>query len=64
MLKWVLVLAVAVVVLSGAAPWLARRGLGRLPGDVVIRVRGRTCYLPFTSTILISLILTLISRWI
>ncbi len=64
MLKWLLVLAVAVVVLSGAAPWLARRGLGRLPGDVVVRVRGRSYYLPFTSTILISVVLTLISRLI
>ncbi len=64
MLKWALVLAVAVVVLSGAAPWLARRGLGRLPGDVVVRVRGRSYYLPFTSTLLISLVLTLIARLI
>ena len=39
MLKWLLVLAVALVVLSGAAPWLARRGLGRLPVDVVVQFR-------------------------
>ncbi len=62
MLKWVLVLAVAVVVLSGTAPWLGRLGLGRLPGDVVVHVRGKTFYLPFTSTILICVVLTLIAR--
>ena len=64
MLKWLLVLAVALVVLSGAAPWLARRGLGRLPGDVVVQFRGRSYYIPFTSTVLLSLALTCISRWI
>ena len=64
MLKWLLVLAVALVVLSGAAPWLARRGLGRLPGDVVVQFRGRSYYIPFTSTVLLSLALTFISRWI
>ena len=64
MLKWLLVLAVGVVVISLAAPWLARRGLGRLPGDVTVRWRGRPVYLPITSTLLLSLVLTLIARFI
>jgi hypothetical protein len=61
-LKWVLVLAVGVVVLTLLAPVLARYGLGRLPGDVTVRWRGRNYYLPITSTILISLALTLLGR--
>ena len=64
MLKWLLVLAVGVIVISLASPWLARRGLGRLPGDVTIRWRGRPVYLPITSTLLLSLVLTLIARFI
>ncbi len=64
MLKWLLALAVALVLLSGISPWLARHGLGRLPGDVVVRFRGRDYYIPFTSTVLLSLALTLILRWI
>jgi len=62
MLKWVLTLVVAVLVLTALAPWLARLGLGRLPGDVVVRYRGRVYYLPFTSTVLLSLALTLLAR--
>ena len=62
MLKWVLVLVIALIVLTALAPWLSRYGLGRLPGDVTMRYRGRIYYLPFTSTVLLSLILTLIAR--
>lgn len=62
MLKWGLVLVVAVVVLTIAAPRLSRFGLGRLPGDVTVRYKGRDYYLPFTTTILISLALTLLGR--
>lgn len=62
MLKWVLVLVVAVIVISLATPWLARYGLGRLPGDLVLKWRGRLIYLPITTTILLSLLLTLVGR--
>ena len=62
MLKWILVLVVGVVVITLAAPWLARHGLGRLPGDVTVRWRGRTLYLPITTTVLLSLLLTLVAR--
>jgi hypothetical protein len=62
MLKWVVVLCIAIVVLTVLSPWLQRHGLGRLPGDITVRRRGRDCYLPFTTTILLSLVLTLITR--
>ena len=62
MLKWVVTLLVALAVLTALSPWLARFGLGRLPGDVTVRVKGRDVYLPFTTTILLSLALTLLSR--
>ena len=62
MLKWLLVLVVGLLVIALMTPWLARRGLGRLPGDVTVRWRGRSIYLPITSTILLSLLLTLLTR--
>ncbi len=64
MLKWVIVLVISLVVLTAVSPWLARFGLGRLPGDITVRVRGRDYYLPFTTTVLLSLVLTGISRLI
>jgi len=62
MLKWVVTLIIALIVLTVLAPWLARYGLGRLPGDVTVRYKGKLFYLPFTSTILLSLALTLLAR--
>jgi len=64
MLKWVLTLAIALVVLTLLAPWLAKYGLGRLPGDLTVRYKGKLYYLPFTSTILLSLALTLLTRFL
>ncbi len=60
--KWVLVIAVGVFVIGAAQPWLARRGLGRLPGDITVHWRGRRIYVPITTTVLLSLALTLLGR--
>lgn len=62
MLKWLLTLFVALLVLSAVAPGLTRAGLGRLPGDLRIPLRGRVYYVPFTSTVVLSLLLYLLSR--
>jgi hypothetical protein len=61
-LKWLLTLFIALLVLSVVAPGLARVGLGRLPGDLRIPLRGRVVYVPFTSTVLLSLLLYLLGR--
>jgi len=63
MLKWVLALVIALIVLSAISPWLARYGLGRLPGDLTVRYKGRLYYIPFTSTVVLSLLLTVITRF-
>lgn len=39
---------------------LSRLGLGRLPGDIVIRRDGFTVFLPVTSGLLVSVILSLV----
>lgn len=64
MLKWLLAVFIALVVLTALSPWLARFGLGRLPGDVSVRVKGRDYSLPFTTTILLSVALTLLARFL
>ncbi len=64
MLKWLLTLIIALAVLTLCVPWMRKFGLGRLPGDITLRRRGRDYYLPFTSTILLSLALTLLARLI
>jgi hypothetical protein len=62
LIKWLLVLVVGVVVITLVSPWLARFGLGRLPGDIVVKWRGRPVRIPITTTILLSLALTLLGR--
>lgn len=64
MLKWLLTLAIALVILTALSPFLQRFGLGRLPGDTTVRYKGRNYYLPFTTTILLSIALTLIARFL
>jgi hypothetical protein len=61
-LKWALVIAVAVTVLSLFGPLFSQMGLGRLPGDITVRFRGRLVYLPITTTVLISAALTVLGR--
>ena len=64
MLKWVVVLVVCVVLLGLFSRQLSKLGLGRLPGDLRFRKNGQDYYLPITSTVLISVVLTLITRFI
>jgi hypothetical protein len=61
-IKWLLVIVVGIVIITVATPWLARHGLGQLPGDIRVRWRGREIYLPITTTILLSLALTFLGR--
>lgn len=62
MLKWLVTLAVLLFVLGLAGPWLARLGLGRLPGDVSVERRGRRFYFPVATSIILSLVLILVLR--
>lgn len=41
-------------------PWLGKLGLGRLPGDIVIERENFRLYLPITTSLLASLLLSLI----
>ncbi len=60
MQRMLIVLGVVLLVLGLAWPWLARLGLFRLPGDIVIERENFRFYFPITSMILISLLLSFI----
>ena len=65
MLKWFLTTLLAVVVLSAAMPWLARRfGIGRIPGDLRFSMRGCDYILPFASTLILTFFAWIITRLI
>ena len=53
-------LGLLVLIVGIAWPWLARIGLGRLPGDINIERGGWSFHFPLMTSILISLVLTLV----
>ena len=53
-------LGVALVVLGLLWPWLAKLGLGRLPGDIRIERDGFTFYFPLATGLLVSAVVSLI----
>lgn len=57
---WLIILGAALIVLGVAWPWLARLGLGRLPGDIHVEREGFSFYFPITTSIVVSLVLSLI----
>jgi hypothetical protein len=62
MLRWFLVIFLALIVLPAALPWLEKFGIGRLPGDLRFRLFGRNIILPFASTLLLGALAFLLIR--
>ncbi|HEX6363495.1 MAG TPA: DUF2905 domain-containing protein [Albitalea sp.] len=56
MIRWLVVIVVALVLFSGLVKWLEKIGLGRLPGDFRLRFFGREIPVPLASSIVLSLI--------
>ncbi|OJU90843.1 MAG: hypothetical protein BGO13_15290 [Burkholderiales bacterium 66-5] len=64
MVRWLIVVFLALVFISGLMPLLRRLGLGRLPGDFEFRLFGRQWSVPLASTVLLSLLLSLAVKWL
>ena len=60
MARWLIILGVVLIVAGLLWPWLTKLGLGRLPGDIVIERDNFRVYLPITTSIVISVILSLL----
>jgi len=44
-------------------PWMGKMPIGRLPGDIVIDRPNLKIYIPITTMIIISIIISLLSRF-
>ena len=64
MLRWLIVVFLALLLISWVRPWLEKMGLGKLPGDFHFKLFGREWFIPFTSTLLLSLVLSLLTKWL
>jgi len=62
MIRWMIVIFLALVLISWFTPLLRRLGFGRLPGDLRFRLFGREWYIPLMTTIVLSLVASLIGR--
>ena len=60
MSRTLIIIGLAVVAIGLLWPWIAKVGLGRLPGDIWIQRGNFTFYAPITTGILVSLVLSLI----
>lgn len=64
MIRWIVVVFLALLLFNGIMPWLQRIGLGKLPGDLRFRWLGREWFLPVTTTLVLSAIASLIAKLI
>ncbi|MEN8180783.1 MAG: DUF2905 domain-containing protein [Pseudomonadota bacterium] len=60
MQKFLIGLGIAILAIGLLWPWLGKLPLGRLPGDIVVERENFRFYLPLTSMLLVSGLLTLI----
>jgi hypothetical protein len=60
MQRTLLTVGVVLLVVGLAWPWLARSPLGRLPGDIVIDRPDFKLYVPITTMLLVSVLVSLL----
>jgi Protein of unknown function (DUF2905) len=59
-MRWLLVFLLACLVFNGLRGWLAKIGLGKLPGDFSLRLGGREWFVPLASALVLSLLAMLL----
>ena len=63
MQRLLITLGVIALALGIVWPWLAKLGLGRLPGDIVYERGGTRLYIPLMTCLIISVFLSVIAWW-
>ena len=64
MIRWLLVIFIALILFSSLSRWLEKLGLGRLPGDFRSRLFGREFFVPLASSVLLSVVAMLVGKLI
>ena len=60
MQRFLVIAGIVLVVVGLAWPWLARLGLGHLPGDIHIEREDFSFHFPLMTSILVSLVVSLL----
>ena len=61
--KFLIVMGTALILTGLFWPVISKLGIGRLPGDLILKREGWTVYFPFTSMLLVSILLSAIFRF-
>ncbi len=64
MIRWFIVIFLALVFISWFSPLLHKLGFGKLPGDLRFTLFGREWFLPVTTTIVLSFVASVIAKFI
>ena len=64
MIRWVVVIFIGLVLFANLLPWLQKLGIGKLPGDLRFKLFGKIITIPFASTILLSLVILLVAKFL
>jgi uncharacterized membrane protein len=60
MSKFLIILGLTIVVIGLLWPFIAKLGLGRLPGDIVIEGENFRFYFPIVTSLIVSAVLTVV----
>ncbi|WAC49252.1 DUF2905 domain-containing protein [Asticcacaulis sp. SL142] len=60
MAKTLIIIGCLIVAIGLLWPWLSKLGIGRLPGDIVVKRDNFTFYMPIVTSLLISVILSVL----
>jgi hypothetical protein len=58
--RMLIILGIVLVVLGMLWPLIARLGLGRLPGDIVIERENFRLYIPIVTSLIVSIVLSVL----
>jgi len=61
-MRFLVTLFLGLFILSLMRPWLARIGIGRLPGDIQFRLGKQQLSLPLTSSVVLSVLIWGLAR--
>ena len=64
MIRWFLVVFLALMLISWLTPLLQRLGFGKLPGDLRFKLFGREWFVPLASTLVLSMLAAGLARLI
>ena len=62
MSKIFITLGIILILIGILYPYLNNLGIGRLPGDIVIKKNNFNIYFPITSAIIVSIVITIILK--